>query len=237
MRRLLPYLAGAGIGFAVGYLLIYFLVFPTSLVPDDAAVPSVTGLYQEDAVRRLKMAGFDGGAGESRYHSSAPAGTVLDQDPPGGAMMPRGTRVTMSISKGQLEAQVPSVLGLTRRQAELSLQNAGFELGDVRPRPSNEPRGEVIAVEPVAGTTLPIPSTVSLTVSSGPASLDMPDVVGQSYPQARVLLEQLGLAPQPPVYDSTSYMEEYTILGQAPLPGVEVTPGTQVTLRVAGRAP
>lgn len=236
-RRLLPYLVGAGGGFMLGYLIVFLFVFPGSVVPDEAKLPNVTGLHLDDAVRRLRMAGFDGEQGEQRYHASAPEGTVLEQQPVGGTMMPRGTMVTMSTSKGQLEAQVPRVVGLSRRQAQTTLQNAGFVVGDVLPQPSDAPRGEVIAMRPLAGTTHPIPSAVNLTVSSGPSALDMPDVVGQSYPQARVLLEQLGLEPAAPVYDSTSYMPEYTVLAQSPLPGVAVAPGTAVTLRVAGRSP
>lgn len=237
LRLILPYAAAAVGAFVVGYLVVYLFIFPKTETPEETAVPSVTGLYQDDAIRRLKVAGFEAADGESRNHPSAPAGTVLEQDPTGGTILPRGSRITLAISEGQQEAQVPSVLGLTRRQAESALQEAGFRVGDVRLRPSNQARGEVIAVEPVVGTTLPTPSTVALTVSEGPASLAMPDVVGQSYPHVRLLMEQLGLALGPPMYDSTSFQAEYTILGQSPLPGVEVTPGTQVTLRVAGRAP
>jgi len=237
VRRLLPYLVGAAGGFMLGYLIVFLFVFPGSVVPDDARLPSVTGLHLDDAIRRLRMAGFDGEQGEERYHASAPQGTVLEQQPQGGEMLPRGTRVALSVSKGQLEAQVPRLIGLSRRQAQTVLQNAGFVLGDVLAQPSNSPRGEVIAMTPLSGTTQPIPSAVQLTVSSGPAELDMPDVTGQSYPQARVFLEQLGLDPRPPVFDSTSFMPEYTVLAQSPLPGVAVAPGSPVTLRVAGRMP
>jgi beta-lactam-binding protein with PASTA domain len=236
-RRLLPYLLTAVGGFLIGYLVVFFFVFPTGLVPDDAELPNVVGLYHDDAVRRLRLAGFDAEPGEERFHATAPEGTVLEQDPPAESRQPRGTRVTLALSRGQLEASVPRVIGLTRRQATTALQNAGFELGDVKLRESDAPRGEVIAVEPVAGTTLPVPSAVVLTVSTGPSELEMPDVVGQSYPQARLLLEQLGLRAEEPSYDSLSYMPTYTVLAQTPLPGTRVPPGTSVNLRVAGRAP
>ena len=237
MRRLLPYLLAAAGGFLVAYLVAFLFVFRTPLVPDEVKLPSVSGLYLDDAVRRLRVAGFDGHQGESRYHPTAPQGTVLDQDPPAGTMLPRGSNVVLSTSKGQLEAEVPRVLGLTRHQAETTLQNAGFDIGDVHERSSAQPRGEVITVDPVAGTMVQVPAAVSITVSTGPAALDMPDVVGQSYPQARVLLEQLGFQPGQPMYDSTSYLPEFTVIAQSPLAGVPVAPGTAVTLRIAGRAP
>lgn len=236
-RRLLPYLITAAGGFLLAYLFVFFFVFPDELVPDEGEMPNVVSLYYDDAVRRLREQGFDGTRGEERFHPTSPEGVVLEQDPPGGSRQPRGTTVTLAISKGQLEAEVPRVVGLTRQQAEVALQNAGLDVGDIRERSSGQPRGEVIAVEPVSGTSVPVPAAVTLTVSTGPSELAMPDVVGQSFPQARAFLEQLGLRPEPPVYDSTSYMPLLTVIGQSPLPGVSVPPGSRVTLRVAGRAP
>lgn len=235
-RRALPYLLTAGGAFLIGYLIVFFFVFPTGLVPDDAELPNVVGLYHDDAVRRLRLGGFEASRGEERFHATAPEGTVLEQDPPANSRQPRGTRVTLALSRGQLEASVPRVVGLTRRQAITALQNAGFELGDVKARDSDAPRGEVIAVEPTSGTMLPVPSAVVLTVSNGPAELEMPDVVGQTYAQARLLLEQLGLRTAEPSYDSTSFMPANTVLGQTPLPGTSVPPGTTVNLRLAGWA-
>jgi serine/threonine-protein kinase len=233
----MPYLVTAVGGFVLAYLLTFFFVFPQALVPDEGPVPNVVGLHLDDAMRRLREAGFDGKAGEQRYHAIAPEGVVLDQTPPGGARQPRGAVATLATSKGQLEAEVPRVVGLTRRQAQAALQNAGLELGDVRMREDRAPRGEVVAVEPVAGTMVPIPTAVRLTVSTGPSTIEMPDVTGQSYPQARAFLEQLGLRPQPPAFDSTSYMTEYTVLAQSPQAGARVAPGAQISLTVAGRAP
>ena len=237
LRRLLPYFVTAAGGFLLAYLFTFFFIFPTALVPDEGELPNVVGLHVDDAVRRLREAGFDGTQGEARYHATAPEGVVLEQTPPGGSRQPRGEVATLATSKGQLESEVPRVIGLTRRQAQAALQNAGLELGDVRLRESGAPRGEVIAVDPVAGTVVPTPSTVRLTVSTGPSTIDMPDVTGQPYPQARAFLEQLGLRPQPPAFDSTSYMPEFTVLAQSPQEGARVAPGATVSLVVAGRAP
>ena len=237
LRRLLPYLIAAAGGFLIAYLAVLFFVLPTALVPDEGPVPNVVGLYFDDAVQQLRHQGFDGAQGESRYHGTAPAGVVLDQTPPADSRQPRGTMVTVATSKGQLESEVPRVVGLSRRQAQAALQNAGLELGDVQSRESDAPRGEVIAISPVAGTRVPMPTTVRIVVSKGPAEMDMPDLVGQSYPQARSLLEQLGLRPEQPEFDSLSYMPEYTVLSQSPAAGARVEPGAHVTLRVAGRAP
>ena len=63
-RRALPYLLTAGGAFLIGYLIVFFFVFPTGLVPDDAELPNVVGLYHDDAVRRLRLGGFEATRGE-----------------------------------------------------------------------------------------------------------------------------------------------------------------------------
>lgn len=236
-RRLLPYAVTAVGGFLLAYLFTYFFVFPTALVPDEGPLPNVVGLQVDDAIQRLRVAGFDGTRGESRFHATAPEGLVLEQSPPAASRQPRGTVATLATSKGQLESEVPRLVGLSRRVAQSALQNAGLDLGDVQLRESSAPRGEVIASEPTAGTVVPIPTEVRIVVSTGPAAMDMPDLMGQSYPQARAFLEQLGLRPQPPTFDSTSYMPDFTIVSQSPGAGARVSPGARVSLVVAGRAP
>ena len=43
-RRLLPYLIVAATGFLAAYLYVFFFVFPSDLLPNDAKVPNVVGL-------------------------------------------------------------------------------------------------------------------------------------------------------------------------------------------------
>ena len=127
VRRFLPYLVAIAGGFLVGYLLIFLFVFPTDVVPVEAKVPSVVGLTFDDAVGQLRKVGFDGAQEESRFHATAPKGSVLEQNPPPGAVMPRATKVMLSVSAGQRRARVPTVIGMTRERAQVTLENAGFD--------------------------------------------------------------------------------------------------------------
>jgi len=70
-------------------------------------------------------------------------------------------------------------------------------------------------------------------VSSGPTTVELPDVTGQSLPDAEVLLQQLGLRAQA-TWDSLSYMSQNTVVGQSPAAGQSVRAGSTVTLIVAG---
>ena len=236
-RRSLPFLITAAAGFLIAYLVVAFVVFPTGLIPDDTDIPDVAGLTYDAAARRLAQSGFRARQGEMRYHATAPQGTVLSQRPPAGTRVPRNTVVTLDVSRGAERAQVPPVAGLPRHLAQVTLRSAGLDVGQVTTRASTAPRGAVLATAPAEGTQLPLAATVNLVVSDGPARMAMPDVVGQSYVQARALLEQLGLRPGRALVDTTSGQLENTILAQSPGAGEPVARGARVELHVAGRAP
>lgn len=97
-RRVLPYLVVAGAGFVGAYLIVYFFIFPTRLVPNDRPVPNVVGMLQIDAERALRESGFEPQQGERRVNASVPPETVLSQNPPATTLKPAKTVVTLDIA-------------------------------------------------------------------------------------------------------------------------------------------
>ena len=234
-RQALPYVIAATAGFVLSYLIVAFFVFPATIIQSDRKVPNVVGMAYDAGAKRLTADGFRATSGEQRFHASAPAGTVLEQEPPPDAVEAKGAEVVLHVSSGQRRGEVPNVIGMTRQQAELAIENAGLDVGDVEEIRTNTPRGTVSASRPVAGTRVTVPSSVTLTVSVGPASVDMPDVVGESYSRARTVLEQLGLRIGDLAVDSTSLAAGNTVIAQTPAAGRAVGAGSRVALTVSGR--
>ena len=232
-RRSLPYLVTASGGFILAYLLVAFFVFPATIIPSDTKVPNVVGMVYDDAVRTLRQQGFRVVTRERRYHASAPTGTVLDQAPVATVMEARGATIALDVSLGQRKAEVPLLAGLAVAQGRRALADAGFDVGSVRERESDTPRGQVIGTEPAEGTKVPLPSTVNLIVSSGPTTVAVPDVTGQRLSAARPLLEQLGFRVRV-LTDSSSTMSPNTVVSQTPAAGRRVGAGSSVALTVAG---
>jgi len=231
VRRVVPYVVAMAGGFMIAYLVVAFLVFPSGVVPRDEEVPSVVGLMFDDAEQELIRKGFKPERGETRFHGTAPRMTVLDQNPPAGSRELMGARVTLAVSGGQQMGTVPTVIGMTREQAEVVLETAGFGVGEIIELASQQPRGEVVETRPAAGSQAPMPSPITLVLSGGPSVLRVPDVVGRNLGDARRLLEQIGLV----VGDVTSEgAGGSVIIGQSPEAGTSVAAGSRVNLRVAG---
>jgi serine/threonine-protein kinase len=219
-------------GFLLAYLLVAFLVFPSGVIPRDAKIPNVGGLQIEEAVKRLAERGFKGERGEERFHGAAPKGTVLEQTPAAGTHDVEGTLVTLVVSAGQKFGTVPTVIGMTRDDAANALETAGYEVGDVSERPNSAPRGQIIDMNPKAGTQAPMPSAVAIVVSAGASVVLVPDLVGRTLAQARQLLSRVGLTVGDVQSGYAGSLEQGKITSQSPAAGAQVAVGTKVTLQV-----
>ena len=232
-KRAFPYLVVSVGGFLLAYVFLFLFAFPADVLPDDGRIPRVVGMTLDDATDALEKAGFSVLKGQSRFHKTTPEGIVLEQDPPAGSVQKRGAEVTVAVSAGQSTATVPEVKGSTQQQAQIAIENAGFQFGSVSQQTSDQPRGAVIATNPPAGTSLDLPATVSITLSQGPSTVQLPDFTGRTFADARSALEQLGLRLGPTSRDTSSFMPENTVLSQSPGPGATVSAGASVSLRLS----
>lgn len=234
VRTSLVYLVSLAAGFALAYLVVAFVVFPSGVIPKDVKVPNVTGLLYDEAIQRLSQAGFKGEQGEQRFNNSAPKMTVLSQSPPPGAREMIGNPITLAVSGGQRTAAVPAVSGMTKIEAQLLLEKEGFDVGEATESPSSSPRGTVIATRPAAGAQVNMPSTILLVLSGGAAAIQMPSLIGRDVDAARQTLVQLGVRDVKVMWDPMAIGTDGTVIGQSPVASATLLPGSGVQLRVAG---
>lgn len=97
----------------------------------------------------------------------APAGTVIGQDPAGGAEVPIGSDVAIVVSLGPELLEVPNVANQPFEAASNILQQAGFQVQRQNTASISVATGRVISQSPPGGTQLGRGQTVTLTVSLG----------------------------------------------------------------------
>ena len=137
--------------------------------------------------------------------------------------MKKGRRVWVKISKGFKSVEVPALRGLSLRQAEITLQQAGLEMGRVRRvRHGTVPSGAVIGTSPPAHTTLEKGREVNIDLSDGgdaaPAS-GMPRLLGLSLAQAKAQVKKLNLSLGKITYKKDKKSLPGTVLAQTPSAG------------------
>jgi serine/threonine-protein kinase len=126
---------------------------------------------------------------------------------------------------------VPRLVDLTSSEARSRLRDLGLRFTQ-RPIESARPKGTVVAQSPRPGTRLREGQSVTLTVSTGPARVTVPDVIGLDERTARDELMAAGLEVEV-VEEATDALEEDgVVLGQDPAGGASRAKGSVVTITV-----
>jgi serine/threonine-protein kinase len=136
--------------------------------PEGAAVPDVVNLDLALARAVLMEAGFRVVGVDSVAALSAP-GTVLATRPGLGVVRKPGDTVTLVVSRGPADIQVPTLRGLSREQAAERLAVLGLRVGYVRfeDRPGAR-TGVVLEQKPAPGVRLPRRGRVDLILARAP---------------------------------------------------------------------
>lgn len=205
-------------------------------------VPEVVGLREATAANRLGAAGFK--TRVRRAFAQRPKGVVIEQSPASGTRVVRGSVVEITVSRGQRLVAVPDVVGQDQRDAVAALRELDLQANIVQV-PAADPRGTVVAQDPVGGERVQAGSTVRLNVSTGgtetqtttagttttAASARVPAVVGLRQTPALRRLEAAGLRGA--VVYVVAQQPLGTVIGQRPASGTSAARGSVVRLSVS----
>ncbi len=118
--------------------------------PGDISIPPVQGLSQAAASRALRRAGLKVGNVVPRPSNQFSAGQATATNPGVAREVPRGFTVTLFVSSGAPQKQVPSVVGESQTQAAADLTRAGFTVHTRNQASATVAVGNVISQSPAA---------------------------------------------------------------------------------------
>jgi beta-lactam-binding protein with PASTA domain/predicted Ser/Thr protein kinase len=200
--------------------------------PPLTTVPRVVGMTYEQAVDELQEAGLR--ARRTNVFSERPEGQVVRQQPAPQESVREGSTVRVFVSQGEETVAVPDVLNQNRQSAEAELRANGFGVAVDQAPSDNTARGLVMAQDPDPGVEAPKGSTVRITISTGPQSVTVPDVVGQDEDSARATLEEAGFRVEVREQEVDDPFLQGFVVDQNPAGGVRADPGSTVRI-VVGR--
>jgi serine/threonine-protein kinase len=97
------------------------------LADDMPKVPDVTGLPVADATQRLDQKGLLLAVSGNVPNETVPAGAVVEQTPKADSALAKGGTVTVQVSNGPGDVQVPKVIGLGLAIAKANLEKLGLK--------------------------------------------------------------------------------------------------------------
>jgi serine/threonine-protein kinase len=125
---------------------------------------------------------------------------------------------------------VPTVIGKSQGDATTTLKGEGLQV-KVASAQNDAPAGQVFDQNPKPEAKTKKGDTVTISVSSGPQMVAVPDLVGQTQDDATNALDQLGLTEI--VRQQNSDQPSGTVVSQDPRPGTQVAKNSSVTLTVS----
>jgi serine/threonine-protein kinase len=134
--------------------------------PPLIAVPNVGGKTTGDAKSALEAAGF-AYASSGAFADTVDEGRVIRTEPGGGALAPKGSRITAIVSKGPKPFPMPNLVGMPLADAKKKASAIGLVVRNEYPVPgSGKPQGQVQGQNPTAGSTVRKGSPIDLYYSN-----------------------------------------------------------------------
>ena len=198
----------------------------------DVQVPDVSGQASADAVVALQNAGFKTRK-QMTPDSKVPPDHVIDTQPSADTAVDAGDEITINISTGPEQREIPDVASLSYAEAVKKLTDAGF--GRFRQSPSAstpELKDRVVGTLPPANQTSAITNEITIVVGTGPESRSVPDVKTQTVESAQQILTASGFTTSVPV-DVDSSEPAGQVIGTNPSAGQTVALDTVVQLQVS----
>jgi beta-lactam-binding protein with PASTA domain len=183
--------------------------------PFTSVVPKVQGDKLTAAQAALQRAHLSFTV--SRVGANAAVGTVLGTRPAAGTTWPQTKPVTILVAGGPA---VPNFVGESLEVAQQWASAHNVNLQQQQDQNSQQQPGTITGQEPAAGSLYQQGETVVVNVSSGPAEISVPYVIGMTVQQATQVLEAAGFNVQVQSYglgdNGGRRVWDYSPVGQAP---------------------
>ncbi|WP_043560119.1 Stk1 family PASTA domain-containing Ser/Thr kinase [Actinomyces israelii] len=133
-----------------------------------AEVPNVAGMSQSEARKKIEEAGLAWGDVTTEDSPSTQEGNVVRTNPAAGTSMSRGETVSIVVSSGR--TTVPDVVGKSQDEAQAAIEAAGLTYNtttnDTKTTDSSKNDQYIVtAIDPQAGQSVNLQSSVTLTVT------------------------------------------------------------------------
>jgi serine/threonine-protein kinase len=201
----------------------------------NVTVPGVVGQDVTSAVAALAQAGLQNKI--KRIYSGQQEDTVTGQNPAAGDRVKKGSTVTINVSRGPKPVTLPDVTGVPYVQAESVLRGQGFTVARVDVQSDQQPQGVVVSMDPPQGTAVAKGSKITLSVSSGPATSQIPDVTNQTQADASRILKGAGFTVGVVMEPVTDPSQDGIVVSQDPVGGSTGQQGEVIVITVGQLQP
>jgi len=201
---------------------------------EEIEAPDFKGMTMQQAQDLADKMDIKVKEGDEVISDEVDKGLIVSQTPEAGSTIKTGSTITVNISKGLGDGSVPDLTGKSKDELSDYLEAAGFKLGAVTTKASDEPEGIVLSQNPKAGTEVEKGTAIDVVVSDGSkAKATVPYLVGKSLAEAQSELANANLKTGNVSYDFSASYAEGEVMWQQYDAGASIDKGSSVKLRVS----
>jgi len=198
----------------------------------DIQVPDVRGQAKEDAVASLQNKGFKIRT-QQKPDTTIPPDHVIGTEPGANASVSAGDVITINISTGPEQREIPDVTSMSYADAVAKLKATGFsKFKEANAASPPEMKDKVTSTTPPAGQSYAITNLITITVGSGPETRQIPDVKGQTVEVAQNNLRVYGFTKTTQA-DVDSPRPRGEVIGTNPQAGQTAAVDSPIELQVS----
>ena len=214
----------------------------TEIITTEAEVIrmiNVVGLSEESAIEKLDAAGIAYKI-ERVYSDQEESGTVISQSLEEDAEWKDGVVVTLEVSKGEEEVDIPDVVGKSLEDARKELEDAGFIVEEEKEYDDEVSENHIISQSPEGGKTAAKGATIEIVVSRGKEVkvAKVPDLKKKTVSEAESALSEVKLTLGNVSQEYSDSVKEGTVISQSIAAGTEVKEETAIDIVISkGKKP
>ncbi len=179
--------------------------------PFTSVVPNVA--HEQPAQAKAALQRVHLVSNTQQVGSSFPVGSVVGTNPAAGTTWPQTTPVTILISAGP---PLPNFVGQNIQAAQQWASQHGVTVNQQPDNNSQQQAGTITGQQPDKGATVKPGGTITVNVSTGPQTVNVPSPIGMSVGAATRALRQAGFQVQVNRYGPFDKVFDFSPVGQAP---------------------
>lgn len=191
------------------------------------------GMTYEEAKEKLNDLGLGIKKGKTESSDKYEEGQIISQNVDKGDMVEKHTTVTVVISSGAGDIEIPNVEGLDETSAINKLKDAGFKYSRDYQNSDSVASGNVISQSPSGGSSAKKGETITIVVSQGKEAVSVPNVVNISEADAKSKLSAAGLTVTSVSSEYSDTIAAGNVISQSIAAGKYVDVGSNISLVVS----
>lgn len=191
------------------------------------------GMTYEEAKEKLNDLGLGIKKGKTESSDKYEEGQIISQNVDKGDMVKKNTTVTVVISSGAGDIEIPNVEGLDETSGINKLKDAGFKYSRDYQNSDSVASGNVISQSPSGGSSAKKGETITIVVSQGKEAVSVPNVVNISEADAKSKLSAARLTVTSVSNEYSDTIAAGNVISQSIAAGKYVDAGSNISLVVS----